>query len=59
MSSPIAESRQDLRDYLSAETSSFLGSGLAEDVIAAALPDARIIEGLVPRVLERFTAILD
>jgi len=54
----IAESRQDLRDYLIAATRSFLASGLTEDVIAAALPDARIIEGLVSRVLERFTAIL-
>jgi hypothetical protein len=54
----IAESRQDLRNYLSAETSSFLASGLAEDVIAGALPDARMVEGLVRRVFERFTAML-
>jgi predicted nucleotidyltransferase len=54
----IAESREDLRHYLMAATKSFLESGLTEDVIAAALPDARIIPGLVPRVLERFRAIL-
>lgn len=54
----IAVSRQELREYLVAETRSFLASGLAEDVIAGALPDARMIEGLVRRVLERFTAML-
>jgi len=54
----LTEARQDLRDYLIAKTSSFLESGIAEDVIAAALPDARMIAGLVPRVLERFTAML-
>jgi hypothetical protein len=54
----IAASRQELREYLVAETRSFLASGLAEDVIAGALPDARMIEGLVRRVLERFTAML-
>ena len=54
----LAEARQDLRDYLVARTSSFLGSGVAEDVIAAALPDVRIVAGLLPRVLERFNAML-
>jgi predicted nucleotidyltransferase len=52
-------SEQGLRAYLVQENVAFLASGLAEDVIAGALPDARAIAGLVGKVRSRFQAMAE
>lgn len=54
----LAASETELREYVIAETEAFVSSGITEDVLAAALPDARMIPELIPRVLQRFEAML-
>ena len=48
---------EDLRDYLAKSTRSMLASGVAEDVIVAALPEAHDVPGLLNTVMERFKHI--
>jgi hypothetical protein len=52
-------SAQGLRAYVAQETLAFLASGVADDVIAGALPDARAIAGLVGKVRSRFQAMAE
>jgi len=52
-------SAQGLRAYVAQETVAFLASGVADDVIAGALPDARTIAGLVGKVRSRFQAMAE
>ena len=54
----IAGADPELRAYLVAEAHAFVESGMAEAVIAGALPDARTVRGLVGEVLDRFRLIL-
>lgn len=53
----ISAADLDLRNYVAEKTRGFLASGAAQDVIAGALPDARLLPGLVPEVRNRFEAI--
>lgn len=48
---------RDVRQYVAAQTRMLLESARAEDVVAGALPDARLIPDLVPRVLARLEEI--
>jgi hypothetical protein len=47
----------DVRQYVASQTRTLLDSGLADAVVAGALPDARVIPDLVMRVIERLGAI--
>lgn len=53
----ILATEPDVRAFVADETRLFLESGLAGDVIAGALPDARDAPGLLDRVVARFAAI--
>ena len=53
----IADTGTELREYLISEANAFVESGMAEAVIAGALPDARTVPGLVDDVLQRFGRI--
>ena len=53
----ILATDSDVRAFLAAETRRFLDAGVAGDVIAGALPDARDVPGLLDRVVARFVAI--
>jgi predicted nucleotidyltransferase len=56
----VAETRSadsEVRQYLADHTRGFLESGAAADVIAGALPDARLAPELLRSVEERFRAI--
>jgi len=53
----IVATERDVRAFVAAQTRRFLASGVAEDVIAGSLPDARLVPGLLDRVGERFKAI--
>lgn len=46
-----------VRSYVAAQTRLFLESGFALDVIAGALPDARLIPDLVGRVEKRLASV--
>ena len=52
-------SEPDLRAYLAQEAAAFLASGVAQDAIAGALPDARTVAGLVGKVRSRFQALAE
>jgi len=47
----------DVRQFVAVSTGALLDSGMAEDVVAGALPDARQIPALLPRVTARLEAI--
>jgi hypothetical protein len=47
----------DVRDYVANQTGVLLEAGIVGDVVAGALPDARLIPNLVTRVIERLEAI--
>jgi hypothetical protein len=49
----LRESESDVRAYIAERTRMLLESGRAGDVVAGALPDARLIPNLIPRVLTR------
>ena len=53
----LQETEREVREYVAEQTKALLESGRAEDVVAGALPDARLIPGLVPRVLARLEEI--
>ncbi len=53
----IRSSTPELQRYLSDQTGAFLDSGVADDVIAGALPDATTVRGLVGRVRAQFETI--
>lgn len=53
----IVATEPDIRAFVAAETRRFLGSGVAEGVLAGSLPDARIVPGLLDLVARRFEAI--
>jgi hypothetical protein len=48
---------QELRGYVAGQTSDFLRSGVADDVILGALPDARLVPGTTGVVRGRLEAI--
>jgi len=52
-------SEHGLRAYVARGIVAFLASGVADDVIAGALPDARAIAGLVTEVRGRFEALVE
>jgi len=52
-------SEPSLRAYVALGTVAFLASGVADDVIAGALPDARALPGLVTTVRGRFQALAE
>ena len=49
----LRESEREIRAYIAERTRMLLESGRAADVVAGALPDARSIPNLIPRVLTR------
>ena len=53
----IVATERDVRAFVAAETRRFLNSGVTEDVIAGALPDARDAPGLLDRVGRRLEVI--
>jgi len=53
----IVATERDVRAFVAAEARRFLDSGVTEDVIAGALPDARDAPGVLDRVGKRFEAI--
>lgn len=55
--SEIAGSEPEVRAYLVAQTRRFMDTGATPDVIAGALPDARIVSGLIGDVEDRFLEI--
>jgi len=54
----IADADPEVREYLASEVSVFIESVAVESVIAGALPDARMLPGLVSDVLHRFHRIV-
>lgn len=52
-------SERNLRAYLAQKAAAFLTSGVAEDAIAGALPDARAVAGLVAKVRSRLQGIAE
>jgi hypothetical protein len=53
----LRATERDVRRYVAIQTRTLLNSGVAEDVLAGALPDARQVPGLIERVLRRLEAI--
>jgi hypothetical protein len=53
----LVATERDIRAFVAAEARRFLNSGVTEDVIAGALPDARDAPGLLDRVGRRFEVI--
>jgi len=53
----LVETAGEVRQYVARHARTLLASGLAEGVVAGALPDARLIPHLVDRTLERFETI--
>lgn len=50
----LAEAEEDVINYLTSRMQALVGSGDIEDVLAAALPDAGRVPGLIARVAKRF-----
>jgi predicted nucleotidyltransferase len=55
----LADCLPDLRRYVAERTRELLASGVADDVIAGALPDARTVVGLVSSVRARLDSMAD
>lgn len=53
----LRAAESDVRQFVAEQTGVLLEAGVAEDVVAGALPDARLMPNLVTRVIERLEAI--
>ena len=55
----LASAPDDLRAYVAAATRDFLDSGLADYAVEGALPDARLLPGVVQEVMDRLSRIAE
>ncbi len=53
----VRSAEEDVRDYVASQARVLLETGIALDVVAGALPDARLIPDLVTRLIGRLEAI--